>query len=104
LPASDLCIIRQVLQHLPNKDIEAIFKNVSSRYLLITEHLPAAAKIKEYNVDKVADAGIRVPRGSGIFIDKPPFNLKAHIVLEKNVVSDIHGPDERLVTWLVTNN
>jgi hypothetical protein len=104
LPTSDLCIIRQVLQHLSNKDIKAIFKNVSSKYLLITEHLPSVEKTKEYNMDKAADSGIRVPHGSGVFIDRAPFNLNARVVLEKNVVSDIHGADERLVTWLVTSN
>lgn len=101
LPASDLCIIRQVLQHLSNRDIEAIFANISSRYVLVTEHLPPPQKIKAYNLDKEADAGIRVPRGSGVFIDRPPFNLKARIVMETCVTSDIHEPDERLVTSLV---
>jgi hypothetical protein len=103
MPMSDLCIIRQVLQHLPNKDILAILRNASAKYLLITEHLPSVEKTVAYNLDKDADAGIRVPRGSGVFIDKPPFNLNAKIVLEKNVVSDIHGADERLVTWLISN-
>jgi Methyltransferase domain len=103
LPISDLCIIRQVLQHLPNKDILAILRNVSSKYLIITEHLPSIENTGAYNLDKDADAGIRVPRGSGVFIDKSPFNLNAKIILEKNVVSDIHAADERLVTWLVFN-
>lgn len=100
---SDLCIIRQVLQHLTNKDIENILKNVSSKMLLITEHLPSVAKTKSYNLDKKSGADIRVPMGSGVFIDKPPFNLNAEVLMERNVVSDIHAADERLVTWLVIN-
>ena len=71
--------------------------------MLITEHLPSVEKTKAYNLDKVADAGIRVPNGSGVFIDKPPFNLTARIVFEKNIISSIHEPDERLVTWLVSD-
>src|SRR4029079_4555282 len=39
LPKSDLCIIRQVLQHLRNRDIKAIFRNISSNHILVTEHL-----------------------------------------------------------------
>jgi hypothetical protein len=38
-----------------------------------------------------------------VFIDKPPFNLNAEVLMERNVVSDIHAADERLVTWLVIN-
>lgn len=104
IPAADMCIIRQVLQHLSNKDISAIFRNVSATYLLITEHLPSPQRTKEYNMDKPANAGIRVPNGSGVFIDKPPFNLAAEIILDRNVVSDIHDADDRLVTWLVRRN
>jgi hypothetical protein len=103
IESSDLCIIRQVLQHLTNKDIENIFKNISSKFLLITEHLPSVANTKSYNLDKKSGAGIRVPMGSGVFIDKPPFNLNAEVLMERNVVSDIHAADERLVTWLVIN-
>lgn len=102
LPRSDLCIIRQVLQHLPNRDILAIFQNISSKHIMVTEHLPSVANTKTYNADKKSGGAIRVPRGSGVFIDKPPFNQDAKIIMEKTVVSDIHSPDERLVTWLVS--
>lgn len=101
LDRSDLCIIRQVLQHLSNDDIQKVLKNCQSKFLLITEHLPSVTKIKSYNLDKAAGPHIRVPMGSGVFIDQPPFNLKAKVLVERNVVSDIHESDERLVTWLV---
>jgi len=104
IDSADLCIIRQVLQHLSNKDIKNIFQNVSARFLLITEHLPSVANTKTYNLDKKSGGDIRVPMGSGVFIDKPPFNLHAEVLMEKNVVSDVHAADERLVTWLVDNN
>jgi hypothetical protein len=74
-----------------------IFRNITAKYILVTEHLPAAHK-----VDKKPGADIRVPRGSGVFIDRPPFNLKAQVLMEANVTSDIHEADERLVTWLVS--
>jgi hypothetical protein len=102
LPPCDLCVIRQVLQHLSNRDIMNIFKNITAKYILVTEHLPAAHKITSFNLDKKPGADIRVPRGSGVFIDKPPFNLKAQVLMETNVTSDIHDADERLVTWLVS--
>jgi hypothetical protein len=102
LERADLCIIRQVLQHLSNRDISKLLANINSQYILITEHVPSPERIKVYNLDKRTGGNIRVPGGSGVFIDKPPFNLDAKIVMEKNVVSDIHSSDERLVTWLVT--
>jgi SAM-dependent methyltransferase len=102
LPACDLCIIRQVLQHLSNRDIMNILKNITSKYIIVTEHLPAAHKITSFNLDKKPGADIRVPRGSGVFIDRPPFNLSAQVLLEANVTSDVHETDERLVTWLVS--
>lgn len=102
LTPCDLCIIRQVLQHLSNKDIMSIFENITAKYILVTEHLPAAHKVTSFNLDKKPGADIRVPRGSGVFIDRPPFNLKAQVLMEANVTSDIHEADERLVTWLVS--
>jgi hypothetical protein len=73
----------------------------SSKYILVTEHLPGAQNIKAYNLDKKVGAEIRVPNGSGVFIDKPPFNLNARIIMEKNLIGDVYGAGERLVTWLV---
>jgi hypothetical protein len=102
LPPCDLCIIRQVLQHLSNRDIMNIFQNITAKYILVTEHLPAAHKVTSFNLDKKPGADIRVPRGSGVFIDRPPFNLSAQVLMEANVTSDVHEADERLVTWLVS--
>jgi hypothetical protein len=52
LPPCDLCIIRQVLQHLSNRDVMNILKNITSKYILVTERLPAAHKITCFNLDK----------------------------------------------------
>ena len=99
LPACDLCIIRQVLQHLSNRDIMFIFRNITAKYILVTEHLPAAHKVTSFQLHKKPGADIRA---SGVFIDKPPFNISAQVLMEANVTSDIHEADERLVTWLVS--
>jgi hypothetical protein len=52
LPPCDLCIIRQVLQHLSHRDIMNILKNITSKHILVTERLPAAHKITSFNLDK----------------------------------------------------
>lgn len=40
LPPAELCIIRQVLQHLSNKEIEEVLKKTKQyKFVLITEHI-----------------------------------------------------------------
>lgn len=75
LPGADLVIIRQVLQHLSNDHISKILQKLSGfRYALITEHLPVSKDV-EYNLDKITGPHIRMKVNSGVFIDKPPFNI-----------------------------
>jgi Methyltransferase domain len=45
LPDADLCLIRQVLQHLSNAEIHAVLENISHyEYALISEHVPKRPK------------------------------------------------------------
>lgn len=75
LPAADLIIIRQVLQHLSNEHIQKILKKLPSfKYALITEHLPASAH-PDVNLDKITGPHIRMKFNSGVFITEPPFNV-----------------------------
>lgn len=76
LPEGDCVLIRQVLQHLSNDDIEKVLPKLQKfKYAVVTEHLPK----KEFtaNMDKSTGASIRLSRGSGVVLHKPPFNLKA---------------------------
>jgi hypothetical protein len=80
-----------------------LFKNITAKYILVTECLPAAHKVISFDLDKKPGAGYTgAPGGAGVFIDRPPFNLKGQVVMEANVTSEIHETDERLVTWLVS--
>lgn len=81
LPMADLVIIRQVLQHLSNEQISRILEKIKAfRYALITEHLPASAS-PDYNVDKIPGPHIRMKFNSGVFIEKPPFNVSNTSIL-----------------------
>jgi hypothetical protein len=77
LPRADLAIVRQVLQHLTNAQIEAILQNVAQtgfRFVLIAEHLPPDDKLVKPNLDLPAQSvGLRLNFGSGIYLDQPPF-------------------------------
>lgn len=75
-PESDLCLIRQVLQHLSNDQISKILAKLSRyRFAIISEHHPGPSKFMGYNFDKAAGSDVRIYFGSGVYLDQPPFSL-----------------------------
>ena len=78
-PVGDICILRQVLQHISNQDIISFCNRVNShnpyKYLILTEHLPLIEKFT-FNLDKPSGPKTRLGIGSGVILHKPPFNLK----------------------------
>jgi hypothetical protein len=76
LPEGEVCMIRQVLQHLSNVQIEAVLAKLAQyRYVIITEHLPAPNPQIVPNLDQDHGAEVRVQRNSGVYLSAPPFNL-----------------------------
>ncbi len=74
LPAADLYLIRQVLQHLSNDEIGSVLANLGNcSKALISEHVPIVPK--SFNRDKPHGPDIRWFLGSGVYIDKPPFSI-----------------------------
>ncbi len=75
LPSADCAILRQVLQHLSNDEIKKIStKLINFKYVIVTEHLPNGSF--EPNKDIISGQGIRLKKGSGVDLLKPPFTLK----------------------------
>lgn len=75
LPDADLCLIRQVLQHLSNTEIHAVMKGCSKyRFVLVTEHVYTGGDCIP-NVDKPHGPDIRVADRSGVFLEASPFNI-----------------------------
>lgn len=65
LPDADLCLIRQVLQHLSNAEIHAVLENISHyRYALISEHVPKWPR--SFNRDKPHGPDVRAYFGWGL--------------------------------------
>lgn len=94
-PDGDLCLIRQVLQHLSNSEIAQVLRNVQQyAYVIITEHVPVSPE--QLNLDKPHGPDIRIYRRSGVFLDEAPFSLKVETLLEVPV-----GRDEVIRTVLV---
>jgi SAM-dependent methyltransferase len=81
LPDGELYLVRQVLQHLSNAQIgQALDKLRDKPHVLIAEHHPAPSRFKEYNRDKTPGQAIRVPFGSGVYPDAPPYSLPCKII------------------------
>ncbi len=75
LPSGDCIILRQVLQHLSNTEIQKITKKLTFyKYIILTEHIPVGDFIP--NKDIISGQGIRLKQNSGVNILEPPFNLK----------------------------
>ncbi|MBA6155049.1 class I SAM-dependent methyltransferase [Tenacibaculum sp. S7007] len=75
LPMGDCAIIRQVLQHLSNKEVKNVVEKLSVfKYIILTEHVPEGEFIP--NKDIISGQGIRLKKQSGIDLLVSPFNLK----------------------------
>ena len=89
LPDGDLCLIRQVLQHLSNREIEQILKNCEKyRYLIITEHYPNPNREIVPNLDIPHGPEMRLHYDSAVVLDAPPFDLDNVKLLLKTEAED----------------
>ena len=106
LPDGDLCLIRQVLQHLSNDQIGRILSKVGRyRFVLVTEHYPAPDALREKNRDKPCGEDVRVYDGSGVFLDAPPFNRRVSgPLLDVGAGHCLMHPGERIQTYLIDNS
>ena len=75
LPSGDCAIVRQVLQHLSNAEIQSVLNKLSVyEYVIITEHVPEGTF--EPNVDIISGQGTRLKKQSGVNVLKAPFLFK----------------------------
>jgi len=76
LPRADLCLIRQVLQHISNDEIQTVLTRLSGfTHVIVTEHVPNAAHLRAPNHDKPHGPDTRIPEGSGVFLEHAPFSI-----------------------------
>ncbi|MGA2939584.1 MAG: class I SAM-dependent methyltransferase [Syntrophobacteraceae bacterium] len=76
LPDADICIVRQVLQHLTNKQIIMVISKLPKyKLIIITEHYPPDNPLIKPNIDKTHGADIRLQYNSGVYLDQPPYNI-----------------------------
>lgn len=73
LPAGELCLLRQVLQHLSNAEIQTLLSRLAAYpHVIVTEHVPSGL-VPLPNLDKPHGPDTRLPDGSGVFLALPPF-------------------------------
>lgn len=62
-------------------------------FVVVTEHQPADEDLKIANLDKIHGAYTRLFAGSGVYLDRPPFDLATELLLEANPDGhdDIHA-------------
>ncbi len=100
LPFAELCIVRQVLQHLSNRQIAAALANLRQfPFVIVGEHHPA--KLYRPNLDKATDHGTRISFGSGVYLGKPPFELNNLSVLATTPLPPIVQNGEQLTIYLI---
>ena len=98
LPSGDCIILRQVLQHLSNEEIQRIvLKLYAYKYIVLTEHVP----LGDFNSNKdiISGQGIRLKQNSGVNLLESPFNLK---IKEKKILGEhiLENNKGRIVTML----
>ena len=78
LPIGDIAFVRQVLQHLSNREIALFVDKLNLtkpyKYIVITEHLPFSSNFTP-NIDKPSGPKIRVGLDSGVLLHALPFQL-----------------------------
>lgn len=77
LPHADVLLVRQVLQHLSNRDIAGFVRRVAGacRWLVVTEHWPTDETFVA-NAVKPTGSDIRLAQNSGVVLTEPPFSLQ----------------------------
>lgn len=98
LPKGKVAILRHILQHLSNQEVQRILDKLTSyNYLIITEHIPKG-EFKP-NKDIISGQGTRLKKKSGLDLTIAPFEFEYIEERELLKLSDSHG---QIVTTLFT--
>jgi len=100
LPSGDCAVVRQVLQHLSNAEVQQVLHKLTAfKYVILTEHIPIGNFVP--NLDIISGQGIRLKKQSGLNILASPFNFK--VTAEKQLLSVPLNDDKGIiVTTLYT--
>jgi SAM-dependent methyltransferase len=98
LPKGELCIIRQVLQHLSNDQVQQILIKLRAyKYVLVCDHVPGGEFTA--NIDKKHGEDIRLKDNSGLVFNESPFNEKLKVA-DTFVLESFGDGTSKLLTWV----
>lgn len=101
LPEGDICLIRQVLQHLSNHEISNILRRCRAfPIVVVTEHWPAPSAASLPNLDKPHGPDTRLDLGSWVDVSRSPFNCAVQQVLSVAVDRPLYHSGETIRTHL----
>ena len=105
LPEGDLCIIRQVFQHLSNGDIATVLRKARQYPLLVVTDEQVVGDNMDSNIDINPFHGTRRLFGQGLKLEAEPFFERVEILLEHPSGSEYSAKsDTYLRTVLIRNN
>jgi SAM-dependent methyltransferase len=105
LPEGDLCIIRQVFQHLSNGDIATVLRKARQYPLLVVTDEQVVGDNSDENMDIVAYHGTRRLFGQGLKLEAGPFFERVETLLEHSSGSEYSEISKTyLRTVLIRNN
>jgi 2-polyprenyl-3-methyl-5-hydroxy-6-metoxy-1,4-benzoquinol methylase len=107
IPDGDLCLVREVLQHLSNSQILAILAKLKKfKWVIVTESQPGPPGSFTPNRDKPHGGDSRALWKSGVVLSEPPFSLP-HVELLLTVPAaapaDNYRSSGRIDTFLIRN-
>lgn len=92
VPQGDVALIRQVLQHLSNSDIQLVLPKLNAyKYLVVTDHMPFDRRRLSANMDITSGRSTRVSVGSYVDLTAEPFGMLYKAATELCSVEDSYG-------------
>jgi hypothetical protein len=104
LPDGDLCLIREVLQHLSNRQIASVLQAARKfRYVIYSDYQPPAGIQCLPNRDIPHGRDTRIWKNSAVLLDQAPFNREVELLLEVESQEVLLQPGECIRTFLLTD-
>jgi SAM-dependent methyltransferase len=106
IPNGDLCLVREVFQHLSNVQISAILDKLRRfKWIIVTEVQPGQLGSFKPNRDKPHGVDSRVVMwNSGIVLSAPPFNISGVELLLTVPAAQKNAPDETCISTVLIRN
>ncbi len=102
LPDGELCLIREVFQHLSNAEILRVLPKLKQyRYVVYSDYQPGSTAPCVPNRDIGHGSDTRIWKDSAVFLDQPPFHVPTNLLFEAPSPIVLRHPGECIRTYLL---